>query len=164
MAGILWTFGYRRRTVAPGPATAAGESRESAGSRATAPDAAAGGAPESVLWRMVDAARAGDPARYLECYTGDLEPRLRKDFQEMGAVRSRDYLLDVHRRLKGVAVQSPSVSSAFEAQVPVEYVYEDRNEIQQVFVKKVDGVWKIDRVDGAERIKTLVPYGTPVDR
>jgi hypothetical protein len=113
---------------------------------------------------MVDAARAGDPARYLECYTGELEPRLRRDFQEMGPVRSRDYLLDAQRQLKGVAVRSPRLSSPVEAQIPVEYVYEDRNEVQQVYVKRVDGRWRIDRVDGAERIRTLVPYGTPVDR
>jgi hypothetical protein len=112
---------------------------------------------------MVDASRAGDPARYLDCYTGELEPRLRRDFEEMGSARFRDYLLDAHRRLKGVAVRSPRVSSPFEAQIQVEYVYEDRNEVQQVYVKRVGGLWKIDRVEGAERIKTLVPYGTPVE-
>ena len=163
MAGILWRFGYERRAV-PELATGAGESRESVESRSSTSDAVTEGAPESAVWRMVDAARAGDPARYLECYTGDLKPRIRKDFQEMGPVRSRDYLLDAHRQLKGVAVRSPQMRSAFEAQVPVEYVYEDRNEVQRVYVKKVDGLWKIDRVDGAERIETPVPYGTPVER
>jgi len=160
MVGILWVFGYKRRAISPQTqATASGESHEA---RPTAPDSTAG-APDSVVWRMVDAARAGDPARYLDCYTGELEPRLRRDFEEMGAARSRDYLLDAHRRLKGVAVRSPRMSSPFEAQIPVEYVYEDRNEVQQVYVKRVGGLWKIDRVDGAERIKTLVPYGTPVE-
>jgi hypothetical protein len=42
-------------------------------------------------------------------------------------------------------------------------VYEDRNEVQQIQVKRVAGAWRIDRVDGAERIKTLVPYGAPVE-
>jgi hypothetical protein len=82
----------------------------------------------------------------------------------MGSARSHDYLLDAYRQLKGVAVRSPRISSPFEAQIPVEYIYEDRNEVQQVYVKKVDGLWKIDRVEGVDRIKTLVPYGAPVEK
>lgn len=162
MAGMLYVFGYKRRAMPPqAQATAGSESRES---RPTVPDGAAAGAPESVVWRMVEASRAGDPARYVDCYTGEMAPRLRKDFEEMGFARSHDYLIDAHRRLKGVAVQSPRMSSPLEALIPVEYVYEDRNEVQQVHVKKVGGLWRIDRVEGAERIKTFVPYGAPVER
>jgi hypothetical protein len=162
MAGIVWVFGYKRRAIAPqAQATAGGESGKL---RSTAPDDTAGAAPESVVWRMVDASRAGDPAGYLECYTGEMAARLFKDFQEMGAARSHDYLVEAHRQLKGVAVRSPRMSSSLEAEIPVEYVYEDRNELQQVFVKKVGGVWKVERVESAERIKTLVPYGAPVER
>lgn len=162
MAAMLWAFGHRRRPIG-------GESRASVDSSAlvsSRPPMASesGGAPESAVWGMVEAARVGDPARYLECYTGDLERRLRKDFEGMGPARSREYLLDAHRHLKGVAVRPPRVSSRLEAQIPVEYVYDDRNEVQQVYVRKVGGSWKIDRVDGAERVKTLVPYGTPVER
>jgi len=29
-------------------------------------------------------------------------------------------------------------------------------------LEKTTGGWKIARVDSAERVKTLVPYGTPV--
>jgi hypothetical protein len=159
MTGILWAVGYTRRELSTrAQPTSGGELHES---RAT-PDSAAG-APDSVVWRMLDAARAGDPARYLECYTGEMQPRLRRDFEEMGSARSGTYLLDAHRRLKGVAVRLPRMSSPIQAQIPVEYVYEDRNEVQQFHVKKVGGVWKIERVEGAERIKTLVPYGAPVE-
>ena len=44
----------------------------------------------------------------------------------------------------------------------VEYVYQDRNEAQMMFLEKAQGGWRIARVDGTERVKTLVPYGTPV--
>jgi hypothetical protein len=160
MAGMLWFFAREQRVISRRP-------RRTADVNAPGPvsdvsDVSAK-APESVVWRMVEATRAGDPARYLECYTGEMEPRLRRDFQEMGAARSRDYLLDAHRRLKGVAVRSPIMRSPFDAQLSVEYVYEDRNEVQQIQVKRVAGAWRIDRVDGAERIKTLVPYGAPVE-
>jgi hypothetical protein len=46
--------------------------------------------------------------------------------------------------------------------VRVEYVYQDRNEAQTMYLEKASSGWKITRVDGAERVKTLVPYGTPV--
>ena len=48
------------------------------------------------------------------------------------------------------------------AKVRVEYVYQDRNEAQMMFLEKTQGGWRIARVDGSERVKTLVPYGTPV--
>jgi len=163
MAGMLWMFGYKRQAIFRQAQPAASGSGESHESQVPAPESPAG-PPDSVVWRMVGASRAGDPARYLDCYTGEMEPRLRRDFEEMGAARSRNYLLETHRHLKGVAVRSPRMSSPIEAQVPVEYVYEDRNEVQRFYVKNVGGVWKIDRVEGAERIKTLVPYGTPVEQ
>jgi hypothetical protein len=175
MSGMLWFFAREQRSIslrpqrtaganAPAPGSNVGNDRDGSSVSNDSPgNNVSAGAPESVVWRMVEASRAGDPARYLECYTGEMEPRLRRDFQEMGAPRSRDYLLDAHRRLKGVAVRSPRMQSPLDAQISVEYVYEDRNEVQQVHVKRVAGSWKIDRVDGAERIKTLVPYGTPVN-
>jgi hypothetical protein len=49
-----------------------------------------------------------------------------------------------------------------EVKLKVEYVYQDRNETQQLYVEKTPGGWRIARVDSAERVKTLVPYGTPV--
>jgi len=168
LAGIVWTFGYARRTSPPAVEAARPAVTPTPAAAAPAADPSdarvSRESPESVVWRMVDAARAGDSTGYLECYTGELEPRLRQNFQDMGSLRSRDYLLDAHRQLKGVAVRSPRMISPQEAEIPVEYVYEDRNELQQVFARRVGGVWKIDRVDGAERIKTLVPYGTPVER
>jgi hypothetical protein len=54
------------------------------------------------------------------------------------------------------------MSSAGEGRIAVEYVYQDRNEVQQVVVRREGGQWKIVQVESAERIKTLVPYGTPV--
>jgi hypothetical protein len=41
-------------------------------------------------------------------------------------------------------------------------VYRDRNEVQFVYLSRSSSGWKISRVDGAERIKTLVPFGTAV--
>lgn len=117
---------------------------------------------ESAIWRMVDAARAADPERYLDCYTGEMEGQLRRNFQEMGPARFSEYLSTTHRQVKGIAVSPPQMTSSSEGRISVEYVYQDRNEVQQVHVRQVGKQWKIFRVESAERIKTLVPYGTPV--
>src|SRR4030095_7073665 len=107
MAGILWVVGYKRRALSPRAQARSGVELHQ--SRAT-PDSTAG-APDSVVWRMLDAARAGDPARYLDCYTGEMQPHLVRDFEEMGSARSHTYLVDAHRRLKGVGVRCPQMSS-----------------------------------------------------
>jgi hypothetical protein len=63
----------------------------------------------------------------------------------------------------GVAVTTPEFAPGDrEVSVRVEYVYQDRNEAQTMNLEKTAGGWKIARVDSAERVKTLVPYGTPV--
>jgi len=138
--GALGFFAYRQRAAAP----------------------AEDNTPESAIWRMLDASREADPERYLNCYTGELEQQLRQNFREMGGEKFRQYLASTHRQIKGIAVFPPQMTSSAERRLPVEYVYQDRNETQQVHVRQVGKQWKIFRVEGAERIKTLVPYGTPV--
>ncbi len=143
IAGILGVFAYRQRTR-----TSAAASEESG--------------PESAVWRMVDASRTGDIETYLNCYTGDLQNQLRRNAQEMGSEKFGAYLKTSYAQVKGIAVSAPQMASATEARVPVEYVYQDRNELQQVHVRGEGKMWRIFRVDSAERVKTLVPYGTPV--
>ena len=72
------------------------------------------------------------------------------------------YLRDSNARIKGIALNQPEPLNGSEVKLRAEYVYQDRNEAQIMYLEKVAGAWKIARVDGAERVKTLVPYGTPV--
>ncbi len=58
--------------------------------------------------------------------------------------------------------QGEPEESGNDAQVRVEYVYADRNEVQQIFLERVDEIWKIARVSEIQRVETPVPYGTPV--
>jgi hypothetical protein len=73
-----------------------------------------------------------------------------------------NYLKDSHAAIKGVAVSDPQKITDREAKVRVEYIYQDRNEVQMVYLEKGSGGWKISRVDSDERVQTLIPYGTPV--
>lgn len=141
IAGVFGFFAYRQRRSAPPPEQ---------------------DTPESAIWRMLDASRDGDPERYLRCYAGEMERQLRQNLKDMGEARFREYLRNHQREVKGIAVSPPQMSGNEEARINVEYVYADRNETQQVMVRRAGRQWRIFRVDGSERIKTLVPYGAPV--
>ena len=112
--------------------------------------------PKDAIYAMLDAARAGSTSAYLAQYSGPLAAQLRQ------AV-SAAYLKAANAEIKGVAIAEPQLAGEREATVRVEYIYQDRNEVQTVYLERAGGAWKITRVDSAERVKTLVPYGTPVE-
>ena len=119
--------------------------------------------PQDAIYAMLAAARDGDVNKYLAAYTGSMETALRQSIAESSDAAFRKYLQDTNAALKGVAVMAPDAASGDrEVKVRVEYVYQDRNEAQTMNLEKTASGWKIARVDSAERIKTLVPYGTPV--
>jgi hypothetical protein len=72
------------------------------------------------------------------------------------------YLKDMNSPIKGVALNDPAPISEREVKVRVEYVFQDRNEVQIFYLEKAGADWKITRMENSERVKTLVPYGTPV--
>ncbi|HEV2690599.1 MAG TPA: hypothetical protein VGV35_18720 [Bryobacteraceae bacterium] len=118
--------------------------------------------PEGAIYAMLDAARKGDVKKYLASYSGSMESSLRQSISESSDAAFRQYLQDTNAMLKGVAVLPPEKTEDREVKVRVEYVYQDRNEAQTMYLEKTAAGWKIARVDAAQRVKTLVPYGTPV--
>jgi hypothetical protein len=122
----------------------------------------AGSSPQDAVYAMMDAARAGDAAAYLACYSGQMEASLRQSLSETTPAGFAKYLRESNAAIKGVAIAEPQALTDREVKLRVEYVYQDRNEAQTVYLEKTGSRWKIARVDGVERVKTLVPYGTPV--
>ena len=118
--------------------------------------------PQEVIYRMLYAAGQGDAAAYLDCYRGELLRRLEQSRNEMTPAGFAQYLAQTNRQIKGIAISEPAASSQTQVELRVEYVYQDRNEAQQFFLENFAGEWKIARVSTAERVDTLVPYGTPV--
>ncbi|HEY6391324.1 MAG TPA: hypothetical protein VIX89_08605 [Bryobacteraceae bacterium] len=114
--------------------------------------------PEDAIYGMLDAARKGDVQKYLAAYSGPL----RQSIAESADSNFRQYLQDTNAALKGVAVMAPEMIGGREVKARVEYVYQDRNEAQNMYLEKTATGWKITRVETAQRVKTLVPYGTPV--
>ena len=118
--------------------------------------------PQDTIYGMLDAARTGNVGAYLGSYTGALQASLREAVRESTEKGFAKYLQDSNVTIKGVAVSEPQQVSESVVSVRVEYVYQDRNEAQNLRLERVNSEWKIAAVDGAERVKTLVPYGTPV--
>ena len=148
LAGVLcgtlikkngWTFRTTRAAMQPAQAT-----------------------PEDAIYAMLDAARKGDVQKYLAAYSGAMQISLRQSIAESSNSAFSQYLQDTNAALKGVAVMAPEITSDREAKARVEYVYQDRNEAQNMYLEKAPTGWKITRVETAQRVKTLIPYGTPV--
>ncbi|MGH8337308.1 MAG: hypothetical protein ACRETL_10930, partial [Gammaproteobacteria bacterium] len=87
---------------------------------------------------------------------------LNQSIAEQGDARFAQYLKDSNASIKGIAITEPQTLTDAEVKVRVEFVYQERNEVQCMYLDKTAGNWKIARVDSEERVKTLVPYGTPV--
>ena len=118
--------------------------------------------PEDTIYAMLDAARAGNVQAYLASYTGQMQTALQQSMAETKEPAFSEYLKNSNASIKGVAVSDAERISDVEAKVRVEYIYQDRNEAQIVYLEKSAKGWKISRVDNGERVKTLIPYGTPV--
>jgi hypothetical protein len=118
--------------------------------------------PQDAVYAMLDAARDGNVTKYLGAYTGHMLVSLQRTVAESGDARFAVQLKESNAPIKGVAINEPETLTDREVKLRVEYVYQDRNEAQQMYLERTEAGWKIARVDAAERVKTLVPYGTPV--
>lgn len=149
VVGLVRKTGWRPQNFRPSPVT-----RESG--------APAGQDPQDTIYAMLGAARAGDTKAYLANFSGPMEAALRQTLAETTEPGFAKYLRDSHAAIKGVAIADPEKTTDSEAKVRVEYIYQDRNEAQVMYLEKGPRGWKILRADGDERVKTLIPYGTPV--
>jgi len=118
--------------------------------------------PQDAIYAMLDAAREGNVQKYLAAYTGQMEAALKQALAEKTEAGFAKYLREFNAPIKGIAITEPQPLSDREVKVRVEFVYQDRNEVQLMYLEKVAGQWKIARLDSTERVKTLIPYGTPV--
>jgi len=118
--------------------------------------------PEDVIWHMLDAAREGDVDAYLDCFDGALKSNLQRTAAEMGEAQFSQYLKRLNGEMTGIAVSDFEQVSQNEATLRVEFVFRGKNEAQKHHFRLVNGVWKIEKLDGAEQIKSLTTYGSDV--
>ena len=117
--------------------------------------------PQDAIYAMLDAARTGNVSKYLASYTGPMQQSLQQARSESPDFAK--YLRESNASIKGVAVMDAEQVTDREVKTRVEYVFQDRTEVQFFYLEKMSNNWKIARVDSAARIKTLIPYGTPVN-
>lgn len=118
--------------------------------------------PAEAIYAMLDAARGGDVKAYLSHYSGPMNATLQRAVAEQGEAGFKNYLVSSNAAIKGVAVMDPRPVSDGDVAIQVEYVFQDRNERQTMYLQNRGGGWTIYRVDTSEQVKTAVPYGTPV--
>lgn len=118
--------------------------------------------PEDVIWRMSDAAREGNVNAYLDCFDGALKNKLQRTVVEMGEAQFSQYLKRLNGEMTGIAVSDFEQTSENEATLRVEFVFRGKNEAQKHHFRLISGAWKIEKLDGAEQIKPLTPYGSDV--
>jgi hypothetical protein len=128
--------------------------------------ASAPAGPEDAIYGMLDAARAGDTQTYLDSFSRPMRDQLLQVIQENTGKENAEasfaaYLKSQNSAFQGVAVSVTDHPNDTEAQVRVEYVYGNRNEVQSVYLRK-DSRWRIVKVAGSEQIKTLLPFGSAV--
>jgi hypothetical protein len=109
----------------------------------------------------MNAARVGDVNRYLASYTGPMRVALQRSLDDSGNAAFARYLQSLDVGVKGLAVRVESRSER-EAKARVEYVYQERNNVQVVYLEKERGVWRIARTEGDQTVNAAIPYGTPI--
>src|SRR5206468_6481807 len=79
--------------------------------------------PEDAIYRMLDAARAGDVNAYIDCFSGPVRDQLLQAVKESTESRFSSYLIRQNAAFQGVAVSVIDRPSVDEARVRLEYVY-----------------------------------------
>ncbi|HMD70213.1 MAG TPA: hypothetical protein VKF41_02660 [Bryobacteraceae bacterium] len=143
-------------------AAAAGIVRTKGWRSPVGPQQEPGQEPQDAIYAMLSAARAGDVKAYLARYTGNAGAALRSTLAETTESGFANYLREANSGVRGVAISDPQKITGREVKVRVEYIYQDRDEAQEVYLEDGPGGWRISRTEGDERVKTLVPYGAPV--
>jgi hypothetical protein len=118
--------------------------------------------PEDTVYGMLDAARAGDTAVYVDTFSGPLQQQIQQVIRESGKTQFARYLTAQSSSFQSVALSVADQPSDVEARLRVEYIYANRNEVQTFHLRKSGGRWKIVGISGTDQIKTLIPYGTAV--
>jgi hypothetical protein len=118
--------------------------------------------PEDTVYGMLDAARAGDTAVYVDTFSGPLQQQIQQVIRESGRKQFATYLTAQSSSFQSVTLSVADQPSDLEVRLRVEYVYVNRNEVQSFHLRKSGGRWKIIGISGTEQIKTLIPYGTAV--
>ena len=115
----------------------------------------------AAIYTTLNAARSGDVRGFLAGHTGPMRAALQRSLDDTGAARFARYLQGMEAGVKGLAL-SVEISGEREAKARLEYVYQERNEVQEVYLEKEQGTWRIARTADDQPVKAAIAYGTPI--
>ena len=117
--------------------------------------------PQAAVYLMMEAARAGNVTGYLDSFTSPAIEPLRQAVAEGGKSEFSQSLRETNAGVAGLVVSDPEFTGNV-AKLRVEYIYQERNAIQDLYLEKVRGRWRILRAQSEELSKMPVPFGTVV--
>ena len=118
--------------------------------------------PQDAVCVMLDAAREGSVALYVDSYSGALRHSILQALAEQGEAKYAQYLKTTNAAIAGIAITGARDVSDSEAVVTLEYVYPNRTEAQHMTLIRESANWKITRVSAREHIPKAAPYGAPL--
>ena len=127
-----------------------------------APDTPRGSEALDCIRAMSQYSREGRVEEYLNCFAPEMRQRLVRVRQEMKDAAFAEQLRRRAEPVRGIAFSDETPLDANTVQIKVEWVFEDRNEVQMFRLTKADGLWKIAEMTEARYKKPPVPYGTKV--
>src|SRR5580698_10117700 len=92
--------------------------------------------PEDTVYGMLDAARAGNTAVYVDTFSGPLQQQIQQVIRETGRTQFATYLTGQSSSFQSIALSVADQPSDVEARLRIEYVYANRNEVQTFHLRK----------------------------
>jgi hypothetical protein len=135
------------------------------GRRGPAPQADSNAStPEECIERMFDAAKRGDVAAYLDCFTGPERERLERELAGQPEESFARSLVEAVKSLKGRAIFETDTGESGDPRtlLSVDRVYASRTERQTYHLVPDSDAWRIYSVETATAFQPYKPYGTPV--
>jgi hypothetical protein len=118
--------------------------------------------PEDTVYGLLDAARAGNTALYVDTFSGPLGQQIQQAVRESGKAQFSQYLTGQSSSFQSVALSVTDQPSDVEARLRVEFIYTNRNEVQMYHLRKMNNRWKVVGISGTDLTRTLIPWGTAV--
>lgn len=125
-------------------------------------DAADTATPDGAVWAFFAAQKSGDVGRYLRTLGGEALKVAEQSVRDAGRAKFAEYLKRSDGELKGIAVRGKQNRAPDSVLVLVDLTFGDGQEAQRFLVERRGANWKITRIEGEQRRRSLIPYGTPV--